>query len=81
MRIGSSIRRLRRDRSMTQFNLAKILGISSSYLNLIENNKRNVTGDLLVKLAEVFNADLASFSREDDPQLSSSMIEILSDNI
>ena len=66
---------------MTQFNLAKILGISSSYLNLIENNKRNVTGDLLVKLAEVFNADLASFSREDDPQLSSSMIEILSDNI
>ncbi len=81
MRIGSSIRRLRRQRSINQGNLAKNLGISASYLNLIENNKRNVTGDLLVKLAEVFNADLSSFTREDDPQLSSSMIEILSDSI
>ena len=50
MRIGSSIRRLRRQRSINQGNLAKNLGISASYLNLIENNKRNVTGDLLVKL-------------------------------
>ena len=48
MRIGSSIRRLRRQRSINQGNLAKNLGISASYLNLIENNKRNVTGDLLV---------------------------------
>ena len=42
-RIGGKIRRLRRQRNMSQSDLATALGISPSYLNLIEHNRRKVT--------------------------------------
>ena len=37
-RLGSTVRRLRRNQGMTQVRLADELGISASYLNLIEHN-------------------------------------------
>jgi DNA-binding XRE family transcriptional regulator len=55
IRLGAAIRRMRRERSLTQKRLASILGISTPYLNLIENNRRNVTGKILIILAQEFN--------------------------
>ena len=52
IRLGASIRRLRRERQLSQQALANILGISTPYLNLIENNRRNVTGKILITLAK-----------------------------
>ena len=43
IRLGATIRRLRRERQLSQQVLANMLGISTPYLNLIENNRRNVT--------------------------------------
>ena len=48
--LGNKVRRLRRDRSLTQAQMAERLGISASYLNLIEHNQRPVTVQLLLKL-------------------------------
>jgi transcriptional regulator with XRE-family HTH domain len=42
--VGGRIRQLRRQKAISQANLARVLGISSSYLNLIEHNRRKLTG-------------------------------------
>jgi len=60
--LGRTIRRLREKHGLTQQAMAVSLGISPSYLNLIEHDQRAVTASLLLKLAEKFQADLAALS-------------------
>ena len=48
--LGAKVRVLRRGQRMTQVELARRLGISPSYLNLIEHNRRSFTADLLWNL-------------------------------
>ena len=81
MLIGSTIRRLRRQRNISQIELSNKLAISASYLNLIENNRRNLTGTLVIKLAELFNIELSEFKTEEDPNLYANMLETFSDEI
>lgn len=50
--IGAHIRERRRALGVTQARLAATLGISASYLNLIELNKRNIGGALLKRVAD-----------------------------
>ena len=54
---GHAIRRLRRREGLTQATMAERLGISPSYLNLVEKNQRPVSAALLVRLAEAFDFD------------------------
>ncbi len=54
---GHAVRRARRQVGLTQVAMAEALGISASYLNLIERNQRPVTAGLLVRLAERFDFD------------------------
>ncbi len=49
--IGARIRERRRSAGLTQAGLAATLGISASYLNLIELNKRRIGGGLLKRVA------------------------------
>ena len=55
--IGRTVRRLRSERGLSQQALATTLGISASYLNLIEHDQRAVTASLLIKLAETLRVD------------------------
>ena len=55
--IGAVIRRLRREKNLTQKTLAKELNISVAYINLIENNRRSITVPLLLKIASLFNIE------------------------
>lgn len=48
---GSRIREQRTQRGLRQADLAMQAGISASYLNLIEHNRRRVAGDVLARLA------------------------------
>ena len=64
---------------MTQQALASRLGISASYLNLLEHDQRNVTASLLIKLAEVLSIDLASLSGASERQLESGLREVFAD--
>ena len=50
--VGAQIRRQRLDRGLKQTQLAKACGISPSYLNLIEHNRRPIGGKLMADLAE-----------------------------
>ncbi len=80
-RIGAKITRLRRGQRLSQAKLAHQLGISPSYLNLIEHNRRNVTVPLLLKLAALFEVDLAELADDDDSQLASDLVEIFADDL
>lgn len=61
---GSAIRRLRRREGLTQAGIAGRLGISPSYLNLLERNQRPLTARLLVRLSELFDFDPRSLRRD-----------------
>lgn len=78
-KLGNKIRGLRRREGLTQAQLAKRLGISPSYLNLIENNRRTLTASLLIKLAQLFDLDLQAFSQDDQDQLTGDLLEVLAD--
>ncbi|CAD7054675.1 XRE family transcriptional regulator [Pseudorhizobium endolithicum] len=55
---GPRVRRVRMSMGLTQTAMAEALGISPSYLNLIERNQRPLTVQLLLKLASVYKVDL-----------------------
>ena len=55
---GPRVRRLRNRLGITQTTMADGLGISPSYLNLIERNQRPLTVQLLLKMASVYKIDI-----------------------
>jgi transcriptional regulator with XRE-family HTH domain len=79
VQIGRTVRRLRTERNLSQQALANRLGISASYLNLIEHDQRTVSGALLIKLAEIFHLDLATLSGAQERRLEIGLREAFSD--
>jgi len=77
--IGRTVRRLRMERGLTQQALAARLGISASYLNLIEHDQRAVTASLLIKLGETLSVDLAALSGNRERQTEAGLREVMSD--
>jgi predicted transcriptional regulator/transcriptional regulator with XRE-family HTH domain len=77
--IGRTIRRLRSERGISQQKLAAQLGISPSYLNLIEHDQRAVTASLLLKLAEILRVELAELSGAQERRLEVGLREAFSD--
>lgn len=66
---GARLRRMRRDLSQTQAQFAESLGVSPSYLNLLERNQRPVTARVLLALSQAFDIDVREFAAESDRQL------------
>jgi predicted transcriptional regulator/transcriptional regulator with XRE-family HTH domain len=79
--LGNKVRRLRRDQGLAQVEMARRLGISPSYLNLIEHNQRPLTLPLLLKLGQEFNVDLRSFSDNEDARLMAELTELLGEQV
>jgi transcriptional regulator with XRE-family HTH domain len=73
------VRRMRTERNLSQQALANQLGISASYLNLIEHDQRTMSGALLIKLAEMFHLDLSALSGAQERQLEVGLREVFSD--
>ncbi len=63
---GPRIRRIRHAEKLTQTAMAERLGISPSYLNLIERNQRPLTVQIILKLASVFRIDPDQLQGESD---------------
>jgi predicted transcriptional regulator/DNA-binding XRE family transcriptional regulator len=61
---GPRIRRIRSEKGLTQTAMAEGLGISPSYLNLIERNQRPLTVQLLLKLSSVYKIDPEELQKE-----------------
>jgi predicted transcriptional regulator/transcriptional regulator with XRE-family HTH domain len=77
--IGRTVRRLRAERGLSQLALAARLGISASYLNLIEHDQRGVTAGLLIKLSETLAVDLAALSGTVERQIEAQLREVFAD--
>ena len=60
--LGHRLKRLRRERQLSQTDMANSLAISPSYLNHLERNQRPVTAALLLKLAELYDVDVRAFA-------------------
>ena len=52
------VRELRQSRKLSQFALAKEVGVARQTINLIENDKYNPSLDLCLKLAYALETDL-----------------------
>jgi predicted transcriptional regulator/DNA-binding XRE family transcriptional regulator len=77
--LGGRVRALRRRAQVTQVQLASQLGISPSYLNLIEQNRRPLSAPLLLKLAEILQFDLKIFSSDHDIRRMGELLEVFGD--
>ncbi|MEU6251199.1 short-chain fatty acyl-CoA regulator family protein [Streptomyces sp. NPDC047043] len=74
---GARLRRLREERRMSQAELARVLGISPSYLNQMEHDSRPLTVPVLLRLTETFGVDPAFFSERDTTRLVADLREAL----
>ncbi|WP_112309593.1 helix-turn-helix domain-containing protein [Pseudogemmobacter bohemicus] len=63
--IGTRLRERRIAAGMRQGDLSRAAGISPSYLNLIEHNRRNVTPEVLDRLARALDVAPEEFSERD----------------
>ena len=76
---GHRLRRLRRELSLTQMQMADDLGISTSYLNLVERNQRPLCAQLLLRLAGSYDINLKELSGDDESLAAASLKEVFSD--
>ncbi|MFH8635156.1 short-chain fatty acyl-CoA regulator family protein [Streptomyces lydicus] len=75
----AKLRRLRTERGMNQVELARSLGISTSYLNQIEHSQRPLTAPVLLHIAEVLGVDPEFFSEATEERLATDLRAALSD--
>ena len=76
---GARLRSLRDEHHLTQRELARRLGISTSYVNQIENNQRPLTAALMLMLVEQFGLDLDDLAGDRQDRLLADLREILAD--
>ena len=81
LKIGPKIKSFRRQLGLQANKLAEDLGISPSYLNLIESGKRKIDGDLLLLVCEKLNINLSDLTSKTDINLQNTISEILDDSL
>src|SRR5690349_15072576 len=79
--LGVRLKRLRRDLGLTQTRMAADLGVSPSYLNLLERNQRPVTAQVLLRLADAYDLDIKALSSAADTSDVSDLNEIFADRL
>src|SRR5215218_5407014 len=77
--VGPRFRRIRQQLGLSQTQIAEGLGVSPSYVNLIERNQRPVTAQLLLRLAEAYDLDLRDLATADEDRFFAELNEIFSD--
>src|SRR5258706_12909414 len=76
---GPRFRRIRQQLGLAQTQLAEGLGISPSYINLIERNQRPVTAQIVLRLAKAYALDLRDPAPADEDRFFAELNEIFSD--
>lgn len=76
---GVRVRRLREEKGLTQAALARLLEISPSYLNQIEQSQRPLTVPVLLRISSVLGVDVQRFSDDDEGRLVAELCDVLGD--
>ncbi|MFQ3594720.1 MAG: ImmA/IrrE family metallo-endopeptidase, partial [Sphingomonadaceae bacterium] len=74
---GGRLRRLRLRLGVTQTRMAEDLGVSTSYLNLIERNQRPLTAAVLLRLAEAYDIDVRELTGADSDRAAGDLVRLL----
>ena len=74
--IGATLRERRRALGITQAALAARIGISASYLNLIEGDKRSIGGALLKRIADALGLALSEIDGAAERRLVADLAEL-----
>ena len=76
---GARVRRLRTARGLTQTRMANDLGVSVSYLNLIERDQRPLSASFLLKLAQNYDLDIRGLTGDDEGELVDDLSKLFTD--
>ena len=76
IKIGSKIKSFRQKLGLQAKRLSEQIGISPSYLNLIESGKRKIDGDLLLKICQELRVEISDLSSDLNLNLNNSKIAI-----
>lgn len=77
--VGPQLRQLRRERKQTQAEMAKALGISPGYVNLLENNQRSLSVRLLMALADAYQVDWRDIVHDETSNLLAELRNVIRD--
>lgn len=64
--VGPRLRQLRREHGQTQSQMAANLNISPAYVNLLENNQRSLSVQVLMSLTEAYGVDWRDLINDND---------------
>ena len=81
LKIGPKIKAFRRQLGIQANKLSEQIGISASYLNLIESGKRNVDSNLIIKICSELRINVSDLTNKSDLNLENDISELLSDEI
>ncbi|CTQ59962.1 MAG: short-chain fatty acyl-CoA regulator family protein [Roseibium album] len=76
---GHTLRQIRSDFGLSQTEFAKKIGLSTAYVNQIENNNRPVTASVLLTINRIFGIDLAAFEKNDLDRVVQDLEEVFAD--
>jgi len=79
--VGPQLRQLRRAHNQTQADMARALGVSAAYVNLLENNQRSLSVKVLVALTETYGVDWRSLVNDTEVSHLATLRSIVRDPI
>jgi len=81
LKIGPKIKAFRRQLGIQANKFSEQVGISPTYLNLIEGGKRKIDGDLLIKISKELRVELSDLTSKSDINLENDISELLDDQL
>ncbi len=79
--LGPRLRQLRKERGQTQMEMAQALGLSASYVNLLENNQRSLSVQVLMRISAVYGVEWRDLVSGDEPNKLADLHNVLQDPV
>ncbi len=79
--LGPKLRQMRNERGITQSAMATALGLSTSYVNLLENNQRSLSIQVLMRISQVYGVDWRDLVEDDTPGKLADLRSMLQDPV
>jgi predicted transcriptional regulator/transcriptional regulator with XRE-family HTH domain len=77
--IGPKLRALRLAHRQTQADMARVLGISPAYVNLLESNQRSLSVKMLMAISEAYSVDWRELTKDDTARLLAELRNVFTD--
>tara|TARA_R100001143_G_scaffold59052_2_gene57431 strand:- start:570 stop:1982 length:1413 start_codon:yes stop_codon:yes gene_type:complete len=77
--VGPRLRQLRREHGQTQAEMAAALGVSTAYVNLLENNQRSLSVTMLMSLSDAYGVDWRDLIKDEGSTLLADLRNMLQD--